>query len=260
LSPYINYSNGSNCCKAIKLHKKTPYHAGRASRLDSVERIDLIEEQVVPLFYARNAAGEPEAWVKKSKASMKTILPRYNGIRMCVDYLRELYAPAIRHCDTLARAGGTSASELAAWKKRVAAAWNGVHLQLAREPSTTIHAGEPLLVEVAVQLNGLDASDVVVECLVGEVKDVDGFVPLSAITLDPTGQAVEGESIFATDLRGCSNLPWKASDKFASASTPSIHCSRTVSNAASWRGSSRAAGPLEPVQRLSAGNHTITAA
>jgi starch phosphorylase len=124
-----------------------------------------------------------------------------------MDYLRELYAPAIRHCDALARGGGTSASELAAWKKRVAAAWNGVHLQLASEPPAAIQAGDPLLLEVAVRLNGLDASDVVVECLVGEDKDLDGFVPLSSITLEPKGQAVGGESIFATDLRGCSTLP-----------------------------------------------------
>jgi len=190
---------------AITPHPELPAHV-RDER-EAGELLDLIEEQVVPLFYARNAAGEPDAWVKKSKASMKTILPRYNGIRMCMDYLRELYAPAIRHCDALARGGGTSASELAAWKKSVAAAWNGVHLQLASEPPAAIQAGDPLLLEVAVRLNGLDASDVVVECLVGEDKDLDGFVPLSSITLEPKGQAVGGESIFATDLRGCSTLP-----------------------------------------------------
>jgi starch phosphorylase len=179
-----------------------------------VERIDLIGEQVVPLFYARNAAGEPEAWVKKSKASMKTILPRYNGIRMCMDYLQELYAPAIRHGDALGRGDGTSASELAAWKRRVAGAWNGVHLQLAGEPPAAIHAGDPLLLEVAVQLNGLDASDVVVECLIGEDKDVDGFVPLSSITLEPKDREAEGGRIFATDLRGCSNLPLEGLRQF----------------------------------------------
>jgi starch phosphorylase len=92
-------------------------------------------------------------------------------------------------------------------KKRVAAAWNEVHLQLASEPPAVIQAGNPLLLEVAVRLNGLEASDVVVECLAGEVKDIDGFVPLSSITLEPKSQTVEGETIFAIDLRGCSNLP-----------------------------------------------------
>ena len=92
-------------------------------------------------------------------------------------------------------------------KKRVAAAWNEVHLQLASEPPAVIQAGNPLLLEVAVRLNGLDASDVVVECLVGQDHEVDGFVPLSSTTLEPKGQTTEGETIFATDLRECSNLP-----------------------------------------------------
>ena len=63
-----------------------------------------------------------------------------------------------------------------------------------------------------------------------------------------------------TGLRDAAIYPWKAPDKFASAPTLSIHCSRTVSNAASWFGSRKATGTLEPVPRLSAGNHTTTAA
>jgi starch phosphorylase len=97
---------------AITPHPELPAHV-RDER-EAGELLDLIEEQVVPLLYARNAAGEPDAWVKKSKASMKTILPRYNGIRMCMDYPRELNAPAIQHCDALARGNETRASQLAA--------------------------------------------------------------------------------------------------------------------------------------------------
>jgi starch phosphorylase len=197
---------------AITPHPELPAHARDAE--EAGELLDLIERQVVPLFYARNAAGEPEAWVKKSKASMKTILPRYNGIRMCMDYLREFYAPAIRHCHALSHRGGTAASDLAAWKRRVAAAWTGVRLRFASEPPATIRTGDPLPLEVAARLNGLDASDVAVECLAGRESDVNGFVPVSSITLEPKGQEAEGETIFATDLRGCSDLPLEGLRQF----------------------------------------------
>jgi len=189
---------------AITPHPELP--ANERDAREAGELLDLIEQQVVPLFYARNAAGEAEAWAKKSKASMKTILPRYNGIRMCMDYLREFYAPAIRHGDALSLGGGTGASDLAMWKKRVAAAWPGVRLRLASEPPAGIRAGDPLLFEVAVRLNGLDASDVVVECLAGRENDVEVFVPVSSATLEPKGREAEGETIFTTDLQGCSDL------------------------------------------------------
>ena len=145
---------------------------------------------------------------------MKTILPRYNGIRMCMDYLREFYAPAIRHSNALSLGDGRGASNLAAWKKRVAAAWTGVRLRFASEPPAAIRAGDPLPLEVAVQLNGLDASDVVVECLAGRENDVEGFVTVSSITLEPKGRETEGEMIFVADLRGCSDLPLEGLRQF----------------------------------------------
>jgi starch phosphorylase len=189
---------------AITHHPELP--ANTRDTQESGELLTLLEQQVVPLFYSRNAAGEPEAWVKKSKASMKTILPRFNGVRMSMDYLRELYAPAIRHCDALTLGGGAGASELAAWKRGIAAAWTGVQLRLASEPPVSIHTGEPLLLAVASRLNGLDASDVVVECLVGRENDVEGFVVSSAITLEPKGMDKDGEMIFAVDLQGRNDL------------------------------------------------------
>jgi len=184
---------------AITHHPELPSHLRDTQ--EAGELLTLLEEQVVPLFYSRNGAGEPEAWVKKSKASMKTILPRFNGVRMSMDYLRELYAPAVRHCDALSLGGGAGASELAAWKRDIAAAWTGVRLRLASEPPAAIHAGEPLLLMVAAQLNGLDASDVVVECLVGRENDVEGFVVARAITLEHKGLEANGEMTFAADLQ-----------------------------------------------------------
>jgi starch phosphorylase len=89
-----------------------------------------------------------------------------------------------------------------------------VRLRFASEPPATIRTGDPLPLEVAARLNGLDASDVAVECLAGRESDVNGFVPVSSITLEPKGQEAEGETIFATDLRGCSDLPLEGLRQF----------------------------------------------
>ncbi|OYY95611.1 MAG: alpha-glucan phosphorylase [Hydrogenophilales bacterium 28-61-23] len=197
---------------AITHHLELSSHARDAQ--EASELLTLLEEQVVPLFYARNADGEPEAWVKKSKASMKTILPRFNSLRMSMDYLRELYAPAIRHCDGLSLNGGSGASELSAWKKCVAAAWPGVSLRLASEPPAAIQTGDPLTLQVAAWLNGLDASDVVVECLAGRENDVDGFVAATSITLEPKGPGADGETLFAVNLQGHKELPLEGFRQF----------------------------------------------
>jgi glycogen phosphorylase len=52
---------------------------------------DLLEREVVPLFYERGEAGVPAAWVARIKASLRSIGPRFGATRMMEDYLRTAY-------------------------------------------------------------------------------------------------------------------------------------------------------------------------
>jgi starch phosphorylase len=60
---------------------------------DASALYDLLEHQVVPLFYERNGDGIPERWVGRMKASMQRLIPRFSAERMVRDYVRVLYAP-----------------------------------------------------------------------------------------------------------------------------------------------------------------------
>jgi starch phosphorylase len=62
----------------------------------------LLEEQLVPAFYQRDANGVPRAWIGVVKQSIRTVLPRFSARRMVKDYVRDVYAPAMRK-ETLTR-------------------------------------------------------------------------------------------------------------------------------------------------------------
>jgi glycogen phosphorylase len=178
-------------------------------RQEAEELLNLLANQVIPLYYARNADGEPERWVVKSKASMKSVLPQFNAIRMAVDYLRGYYAPAREHGRTLGADSGAGARELARWKGRVAAAWEGVRIRLANRPPEAVTAGRQVRVEVAVSLNGLAAEDVVVECVVGRLGELGEFLWQRRIPFQPAvEEAAGGEQIYFVDLAAAvSELP-----------------------------------------------------
>lgn len=55
------------------------------------ELYHLIETQVVPLFYERDAEGIPVGWVERVRASLRTLAPRFVATRMVEDYVREVY-------------------------------------------------------------------------------------------------------------------------------------------------------------------------
>jgi starch phosphorylase len=52
---------------------------------------DLLDQEVIPQFYDRDEAGIPRAWVRRIKASLRSIGPRFNATRMLRDYVQAVY-------------------------------------------------------------------------------------------------------------------------------------------------------------------------
>jgi starch phosphorylase len=186
---------------AITPHPEFDPHT--REQLEAEELLNILEYQVIPTYYARNEDGEPEAWITTSKASMKSVLPRFNTIRMAKDYLREAYGPAAREGRLLGAGGAAGARELAAWKDKIAGAWSGVHARLAQPVQRTIKAGGHVALDVAVDLNGLEAADVFVECVMGDnsmfSEPFQCSVPLFLVGEDATGAALYHCDLFDND-------------------------------------------------------------
>jgi len=56
----------------------------------------LLEQEVIPLYYERDARGVPRGWVEKMKHTMHTAGARFTAQRMVRQYVTEYYEPAIR--------------------------------------------------------------------------------------------------------------------------------------------------------------------
>jgi starch phosphorylase len=174
---------------------------GFRDREEANELMETLENEVIPTYYGRNGHGYPEEWVRKSKRSMRTLLPRFNAQRMVMDYVRYYYSSASRQHRALGRNQGQPAQELAAWKEKVEHAWPGVHLHRVDEVFTAINASESLPITVAGQLNGLDPEDLRVECLVGRETEYGEFEVHQHYPLTPQGANEHGEVTFHVDLK-----------------------------------------------------------
>ena len=170
------------------------------NREEGLELLDILEHQVIPLYFSRNGHGDPEGWVRKSKASMKSIMPRFNAQRMAMDYIRKYYGPASRQHSALAAVNARGAKELSVWKRRTAESWHRVRVRLVSAPPSQIVQGQPMPIEVAVNLAGLQPGDVVVECVIGRENEIGEFVPATTLEFHPAGPTPEGETLFRVDL------------------------------------------------------------
>lgn len=173
-------------------------------RQEASDLYDLLEHQVIPLYFDRGGHSYSPDWVAMAKASMTTILPRFNAERMVLDYVQRLYGPARDQRRRIESEPG-SAMALAEWKQHVHERWPGVTLVPATgtvgEGRRLLAFGDALELRVDVALNGLQADHVVVECLLGEQQEDGTFVLRDSLTLTPDANLPGGAVTYRLALR-----------------------------------------------------------
>ncbi len=162
--------------------------------------LDLLEFEVVPLYYEGASQGYSRAWVKRSKASMISITPRFNAQRMVMDYVTDFYHPAATQGAQMAADNGKMAVALADWKARVRDAWPGVELNILGCVQARCANDEAVELRVEAFLNGLGAGDVRVECLVSpECTGTHSEPGPGSFLLDMESES-GGRTVFATRI------------------------------------------------------------
>jgi starch phosphorylase len=189
--------------------------AGMRDRDDAQALYELLQDEVIPLYYARNGDGYSPEWVRRSKHSMSTIIPHFNMRRVLENYIAGIYRPAARQGRRLVAEHGAGARALAAWKATIAAAWPKVTLQRLSELPGRLPVGEHLRLRVGVDLAGLQPQDVNVEVVMTRVLPASpmeaplytsfGAAPVAGReSLRFTGETVPEGHVFALDA----TPPW----------------------------------------------------
>jgi starch phosphorylase len=148
------------------------YPDGEGDRVEAELLYDVLEREVVPLFFDRDrSTGLPRGWIKRMKASITNLVPEFNTARMVKEYAERFYAPAIAQAARLSGADLAAAEELTAWKQRVRHEWPRVAIrEVAPRSPDEVPVGQPVVVESVVELGGLEPADVVVELYHGPTE------------------------------------------------------------------------------------------
>jgi starch phosphorylase len=160
------------------------------TRRDAVEAgslFDLLERQVVPLYYDRFEGPVPRRWVRRVKSSLQSLGPQVVASRMVKDYVSQLYEPIAGQADALTADANERARALASWKARVTAGWDGVKIVSVETGAAVTDLGTDRRIEAVVELGPLSPSDVAVELLHGVVGPNDEIVSPRKMTMDPAG-------------------------------------------------------------------------
>jgi starch phosphorylase len=67
---------------------------------DAEALYQLLEREVVPTFYDRDAQGVPRRWLSYVRQAIYSVTPRFSARRMVKQYAEEMYGPAVRPRET----------------------------------------------------------------------------------------------------------------------------------------------------------------
>jgi glycogen phosphorylase len=97
-------------------------------QLDAVTIYSMLENEIIPLYFAKNSRGYSPDWVKYIKNSIANIAPLFTTKRMLDDYLNKFYIKLANRAVYLSENNFAKAMEIASWKEKIASLWDGIEV------------------------------------------------------------------------------------------------------------------------------------
>ena len=153
--------------------------------IESRDLYNLLEEEVVPLFYQRGTDGIPRGWVGKMRAGLQRLAPIFNSHRMVQEYVNRYYLPCSRRFNDLCRDEFNESKYLAEWRQKLMTSWHEVSVEaVTSDNGVEMPVGKELEVVAKVRLGALSPEDVTVEAYFGHLDQRGDFAERETISLE----------------------------------------------------------------------------
>jgi starch phosphorylase len=127
----------------------------------------LLEQQVVPEFYERDAQGLPSRWLGRIRESMAKLTPEFSASRAICEYTNDHYLPAAAGYDARAANDGKAGLELVQWQRNIMEKWSTLRFgQVNVETKDGQHR-----FQIEVIPGGLHADEFSVELYAGPTRE-----------------------------------------------------------------------------------------
>jgi glycogen phosphorylase len=166
-------------------------------QIESVALYDILEKQVIPLFYQRTVDNVPRPWIQRMKSCLRKLAPLFNTNRMVRDYTEKLYLPAAARGAALGAEALKRAVALAHAKDRLRQKWPGVRI-VGVHTSGNGHfkVGQSMQVEAMIDLGDLSPQDVQVQLYAGDITASGAIGAAMPLTMEQTKQMAPGRHLY----------------------------------------------------------------
>lgn len=153
--------------------KRTYQNQGYQDQLDAATIYNMLENDIVPMYYNKCKEGYSKEWIQVVKNSIATIAPHYTMKRQLDDYYDKFYNKQAARFKKLSANDNALAKEIALWKESVAERWDSIHVVSKNDALTNgVETGKKYKIQYVIDEQGLnDAVGLELVVLKNQVED-----------------------------------------------------------------------------------------
>jgi starch phosphorylase len=145
--------------------------------IESKALYDLLEREIIPLFYQRGRDGLPREWIRRMKTCMKQIGQSMSCHRMLMDYSNMFYFPALKNYHRIVKDDYAESKALAAYFLKLKSSWDSIKiLKIDSNVKPVMQRGDSLTVTARIELGSILPEEVKVELYYGSVSNLSSDI------------------------------------------------------------------------------------
>lgn len=177
--------------------KRTYENDVHQDQLDAATIYSMLENEIIPLYYAKNTKGYSPEWIQVIKNSIAQITPRFTTKRMIDDYIARFYTKLATRSGLLKANKFAKAKEIAAWKEKIAKGWDNIEIIQFDVPDKLNHipeVGEVYTINIAIDVHEINDKGIGIELVSTKLgkNNVDTLYEVQELKLVKT----EGTRLF----------------------------------------------------------------
>ncbi|HOS98334.1 MAG TPA: alpha-glucan phosphorylase, partial [Deltaproteobacteria bacterium] len=170
-------------------------------QVESKAVYDLLERDIIPLFYERGLDGLPRGWIGMMKKSMRTLCPVFNSNRMVEEYTDRCYMAAALNMKALTSDNFKAVRQVVKWKDTLTAKWADVAVtEISHEGGEEVAVHSDITIRAEVKLGSISPSDVSVRAYYGTIDDAGNLSNAKDVMMDHIKELGRGSHLFESRI------------------------------------------------------------
>jgi starch phosphorylase len=170
-------------------------------QIESQTLYDLLEKEIVPLFYDRGTDRLPRRWIERMKNCIRKLAPVFSTNRMVREYAEKFYVPALDRGRVLASEGLKRSVELAHAKDHFRQHWGGIKIVGVHcNGNGHYKVGQKVSIEAMVDLPDFRPDDVAVQLYAGPITAAGDFEHAQPLLMNHVREMGPNRHLFAGEI------------------------------------------------------------